>query len=147
MELIPKPLWDLNLRTKLGKAGWRRLRDGLAARSKPGCAICGSLAPLQGHEVWDYAETETTGTAMLQGVNFVCQDCSSIHHFGRFQQLLAERVITPQEYQRVIEHALRVNDCDTAKWEQHALVAKEAYDRRSNLRWAINYGPFGGYVS
>ena len=60
-------------------------------------AICGSVAPLQGHEVWDYAETETTGTATLRGVNFVWQDCSSIHHFGRFQQLLAEGVITRQE--------------------------------------------------
>jgi hypothetical protein len=143
MELIPQPLWGRNLRTKLGKKGWSSLRNALAARrKKQGCAICGSLAPLQGHEVWDYVETKTTGTATLRGIRFICQDCSSIHHFGRFQRLLAERVITLKEYERVIGHALRVNDCDMATWEQHGHETLEAWERRSKLRWTIDYGPF-----
>ena len=68
IELVPAPLWGQNLRTRLGNTGWRKLRNALAAQSKPGCAICGSLASLQGHEVWDYAETEKTGIAALRGV-------------------------------------------------------------------------------
>ena len=143
MELIPKPLWNQNLRTKLGKRRWSNLRNAVAAQSqKRGCAICGSLAPLQGHEVWDYAETETTGTATLREIRFICQDCSSIHHFGRFHLLLAEGVITSQEYERVIRHALRVNGCDIATWEQHGREALEAYKRRSKLSWTVDYGPF-----
>jgi hypothetical protein len=69
IELIPKPLWTQNLRTKLGKKGWSNLRNAVAAQSKKhGCAICGNLAPLQGHEVWDYVETETTGTATVREI-------------------------------------------------------------------------------
>ena len=142
MELVPKPLWNQNLRTKLGKKGWSSLRNSVATqRRKRGCSICGSLAPLQGHEVWDYVETETTGTATLRGIRFICQDCSSIHHFGRFQGLLAAGVITSQEYERVIRHALQVNDCDMATWEQHGREALEAYRRRSKLSWTVDYGP------
>jgi hypothetical protein len=143
MELIPEPLWGQNLRTRLGKAGWKKLRNAPTAQSNPGCAICGSLAPLQGHEVWDYAETGNTGTATLRGVRFICQDCSSIHHFGRFQKLLVTGVINPQEFQRVIEHALRVNGCDMATFRQHGREVKEAHDRRSKLSWTVDYGPFG----
>ncbi len=94
--------------------------------------------------MWDYVETETTGIATLRGLNFVCQDCSSIHHFGRFQKLFLSGTINAQEYQRVIKHALRVNDCDTATWQQHGLEAKKAYVRRSKLSWTVDYGPLGG---
>ena len=144
MELIPEPLWGQNLRTELGKTKWRRLRDALAARRKPGCAVCDSRAPLQGHEVWDYAETKTAGIATLQDINLICQDCSSIHHFGRFHLLFAQS--KPQEYERVIKHALRVNGCDMATWEQHGREAKAAYDRRSKLSWTVDYGWLGELV-
>jgi hypothetical protein len=82
MELVPKPLWNQNLRTKLGKKGWSSLRNSVA-----------------------------------QGV------------------------ITSQEYERVIRHALQVNDCDMATWEQHGREALEAYKRRSKLSWTVDYGP------
>ena len=43
----------------------------------------------------------------------------------------------------MIEHALRVNRCDKAAWQQHRREAKEVYDRRSTLSWTVDYGPFG----
>jgi hypothetical protein len=143
MELIPKPLWGQNLRAKLGKAGWSSMRDTLTARQGRKCATpgCGNSSPLYGHEVWDYAEKEVTGTATLRGVRMVCQDCHSIVHFGRFQSLLVEKAITKKEYDRVIAHALRINACGAAVWEQHGRETKEAYDRRSKLNWTVDWGP------
>jgi hypothetical protein len=140
MELVPRPLWGKNLRNKLGPKRWTSLRNAIAAqRKESGCAVCGSAAPLQGHEVWDYVETETTGIATLREIRLVCQDCSSTHHFGRFQSLPG---LTPEEYNRVKSHALRVNNCDMATWDEHGRESFETYERRKGLSWTVDYGPF-----
>jgi len=141
-ELIPRPLWGMNIRRVLGKKRWFRLRDAVTNYRGRTCAICGSTAPLQGHEVWNYAEKKRTGTATLADIRLVCQDCSSIHHFGRFQLLLASKVIPREEFERVMQHMMRVNDCTIAEWEKHAQEAQEAWQRRSKLRWKIDYGMF-----
>jgi hypothetical protein len=142
IELIPKPLWGMNIRTAIGKKRWFRLRDAVTTYRGRKCAICGSKAPLQGHEVWDYVEKKRTGTATLLDIRLVCQDCSSIHHFGRFQRLVASKVITREEFERVMQHMLRVNGCTIAEWEKHGQDAQEAWQRRSKLRWKIDYGMF-----
>lgn len=141
-ELIPQPLWGMNIRSMIGKKRWFRLRDAVTTYRRRMCAICGSTAPLQGHEVWDYAEKKRTGTATLRDIRLVCQDCSSIHHFGRFQRLLATKFITREEFERVMQHMLHVNGCTFAEWENHGKEAQEAWQRRSKLRWKIDYGMF-----
>lgn len=147
-ELIPAPLWGMNIRSAIGKKRWRRLRDAVTGYQKGASAICaicesyGDKAPLQGHEVWSYTEKRKTGTATLLDIRLVCQDCSSIHHFGRFQLLLADKVITREEFERVMQHMLRVNGCTIAEWEKHAQEVQEAWQRRSELRWKVDYGMF-----
>jgi len=130
----------------IGKKRWFRLRDAVTTSREQKCAICGSEAALQGHEVWDYAEKKRTGIATLLDIRLVCQDCSSIHHFGRFQTLLADKVITRKEFERVMQHMLRVNGCTIAEWEKHVQESWEAWQRRSKLRWTVDYGVFRRFL-
>src|SRR5712691_8837412 len=81
IELIPRPLWERNLRLSdgLGKARWGKLRHKLIEKNGARCTICGKTERLHGHEVWAYREKSTVGTAMLLRVEIVCIDCHDIH--------------------------------------------------------------------
>jgi hypothetical protein len=41
-----------------------------------------------------------------------------------------------------MQHMLCVNGCTIAEWEKHAQEAQEAWQRRSKLRWKVDYGMF-----
>jgi len=41
-----------------------------------------------------------------------------------------------------MQHMLRVNGCTIAEWEKYGQEAQEAWQRRSKLRWKIDYGMF-----
>ena len=50
IELIPKPLWEQNLRSSdgLGKFRWDKLRQTLIETNGARCAICGGTKKLRG---------------------------------------------------------------------------------------------------
>lgn len=145
-EMVPEPLWYRNLRSAIGKKRWFRLRDAATTYRGRECEICGrkerGKERLHGHEVWSYDEKRKTGTATLTDIRLVCQDCSSIHHFGRFRNLLASNVITSEEFQRVMKRMRRINRCTIADWEAHVQEADEVWRRRSELSWEVDYGNF-----
>jgi len=145
IELIPRPLWGKNLRTALGKHRWYRIRDDVAPENKKdGCEICGCRPPqpLLGHEAWEYEENRRTGIARLKGIKRICQDCSSIHHFGRTAKLAQSGVITPMEFERIIQHFLKVNKCTAEVFGSHFRDAQKVWHRRSNMKWIVDFGSF-----
>ena len=98
----------------------------------------------QGHEVWDYVEKRGPAPRRCSTSGW-CQDCSSIHHFGRFQRLVASKVITREEFERVM-HMLRVNGCTIAEWEKHGQDAQKHGNVAQNcagksigmFQWAVD---------
>lgn len=100
IELVPKPLWGRNLRSRegLGKARWDKFRQELIRSNGGRCAICGSGDRLHGHEVWGYREKKTVGTAVLLAVEIVCMDCHDIHHWARTTQLFRAGIIKHGRY-------------------------------------------------
>src|SRR5688500_5160974 len=101
IELIPKPLWEQNLRLNhaLGKGRCDKLRRRQIEERGARCAICGATdRKLHGHEVWDYRERRTRGTAVLLRVEIVCVDCHDIHHWGRTTKLFEAGTITAERY-------------------------------------------------
>jgi hypothetical protein len=93
--------------------------------------------PLLGHEVWD-VENGKTGIARLKEINRVCQDCSSIHHFGRTETLAKRGTITPEEFQRTIQHFQTVNNCDQTAFARHHREAWEEWRRRNEVAWDVD---------
>jgi predicted HNH restriction endonuclease len=80
MELVPKQLHGISL-YNVNRSGWVKLRKQTIAEHGAFCAICGATGGrLFGHEVWQYEERKTTGTATLIDIKIVCTDCHDIIH-------------------------------------------------------------------
>jgi hypothetical protein len=143
IELIPKPLWEVNLRSRdgLGKARWDKLRRKLIETNGTRCAICGSDGH-HGHEVWEYREKKTVGTAVLLRVEIVCIDCHDIHHWGRTTKLFQAGTITGDRYGFLRKHFRKVNGCRQQVFDDHALRSARVWLKRSKKRWKIDWGDF-----
>jgi hypothetical protein len=144
IELVPEPLWGVNLRSKdaLGDYRWRKLRKSLLDRQGPGCTICGDGNPARpiAHEVWDYKEDKRAGIAKLVQIDFVCIMCNSVLHFGRTRQLLREGGISLSGLQDVKEHFCRVNHCSMDDFETHVTSSDKEWQLRSAKKWSVDYG-------
>src|SRR5258708_4922258 len=133
IELIPKPLWESNLRLcdGLGKSRWDKLRHNLIKKNGARCATCGSTGHLHGHEVWEYREKKTIGTAVLLRVEIICIDCHDINHWGRTSKLFEDGIITANRYRLLRRHFRKVNGCRQQVFDNHFLRSARVWLRRS----------------
>lgn len=149
VELVPKPLWQRNLRSRegVGKKRWDKLRRELIKEHGAHCAICGATeSTLEGHELWDYRENEAAGTAVLLGIEIVCADCHDIHHWGRINKLLLAGDITAERYNHLRKHFRQVNRCRQEVFDRHYSQSLRLWEARSNKVWEIDWGPFKSSV-
>ena len=149
IELIPKALWEQNLRSGegLGKGRWDKLRRELTKEHGSRCAICGAIGKrLHGHEVWDYREKKTVGTSVLLRVEIVCVDCHDIHHWARTTKLFEAGKITAERYRNLRKHFRVVNGCRQEVFDDHFLQSARVWEERSKKRWKIDWGEFASLV-
>jgi hypothetical protein len=144
IELVPKPLWEQNLRSNdgLGKARWDKFRRKLIETDGARCAICGSAEKLHGHEIWAYREKKTVGTAVLLRVEIVCIDCHDIHHWARTTKLFQNGVITGDRYGFLRRHFRKINGCRQQTFDDHFLRSMRIWSKRSAKTWRVNWGDF-----
>jgi len=149
VELIPKPLWEQNLRVRdgLGKARWDKLRRQLIEKHGARCAICGATEHLHGHEIWDYREKKTVGTVVLLRVEIVCGDCHDIHHWGRRTKLFEAGTITAERYNHLKKHFRKVNHCRQEVFDNHFRLSARVWMTRSKKRWKVDWGDFAPAVA
>jgi hypothetical protein len=149
IELIPKPLWEHNLRSGegLGKARWDKLRRALVKEHGSRCAICGGVGKrLNGHEVWDYREKKTVGIAVLLRVEIICVDCHDIHHWARTTKIFEAGDITAERYKYLRRHFRTVNGCRQEVFDGHFLQSVRVWEARSEKHWKIDWGEFAPLV-
>jgi hypothetical protein len=113
----------------------------IAERGKS-CAICGSDDQPHDHEIWKYEEKRRTGIARLTGIEIICRDCHAIHHWGVTTRLLLEGAITSDEIRRLIRHACTINGCKPREFKRRADEATMVWERRSKLRWKLDWGGY-----
>lgn len=145
IELIPKPLWDRNLRSSegLGKGRWDKLRRQLIKEQGSRCAICGATGErLHGHEVWDYREKKTIGIAVLLRVEIVCVDCHDIHHWARTTKIFEAGNITAERYKYLRRHFRTVNGCRQEAFDDHFRQSARVWEVRYRKHWKIDWGEF-----
>jgi hypothetical protein len=150
IELVPKRLWEQNLRSSegLGKARWDKLRRQLIKERGAGCEICGAVGQrLHGHEVWDYREKKTAGTAVLLKVEIVCVDCHDIHHWARTTKLFEAGKVSVERYKHLRKHFRIVNGCRQEEFDKHFLQSALLWERRSKKEWKIDWGTFAPLVA
>lgn len=146
IELVPVPLWGLNMRKLLPQSQWRKFRKALIERQGQQCATCGELAArLNAHEAWQYDE-RAAPMATLVNVSLVCWHCHHVEHWGVTKSLVAQGALTSAALQDTIDHFCRLNGVSREDFSLHEIEATKVWERRSQLSWRIDYGPFTGWV-
>jgi hypothetical protein len=135
IELVPSTAWYKNLRLNFPHE-WEQIRKKCYYYAGNKCVICGKASPvLNCHEVWNY--NDETHTQKLEGFIALCSLCHHVKHIG-LAGILAGRGELDME--KVIEHFMKVNNCDRKTFEDHKSAAFKEFNRRSEHKWNLNLG-------
>jgi len=143
IEMVPAPLWEVNLRKFLPRSKWTSLRFELIEQRGTSCEVCGKdcsgKGKIQAHEEWIYSDDTKAGVARLSGIQLSCWHCHMCGHWGRLQQLSRTlRRAVPDS----IKHFCAVNGMSQLEFERHKTEAFDQWRRRSNLEWEVDWGDF-----
>jgi len=144
IELVPSPLWRLNLRSRLTRSKWKRLRERILQKEGLKCSVRGREAEskdLNCDEIWDYDDKHHM--AKLIGLRVVCRMCHLVKHFGKAGLLALEGDINSDD---LIEHFMSVNGCNFDTFQKHSEEAFQLFAERSKHQWTIDYGEFAALV-
>ena len=141
-ELVPTSTWYRNLRTAVPKATWDRLRRRVYAEHGYRCGICGARGRLNCHEVWEY--DDAARVQRLSGFVALCDWCHHVKHLVHTAGLASEAKL---DYERVVQHFMRVNGCGRDAFQEHRERAMEVYRRRSAEGWRVDLGEYEYLVS
>ncbi len=134
-ELVPASTWYRNLRAAVPRETWDRIRRRVYAEHGHRCGICGAKGRLSCHEVWAYDDEPRV--QRLSRLVALCDLCHHVKHLVHAAGLASEGKL---DYERVVEHFMRVNGCDRAAFEEHRERAMEVFRRRSAEEWRVDLG-------
>jgi len=131
VELVPSPVWYVNLRSELTKAEWDHVRKWCYKRANYTCEVCGGKGPkwpVECHEIWEFNDEEKTQT--LKGVIALCPDCHQVKHIG----LAGKR----GEGVKAQNHLAKVNGWTTKQTRKYIKEAFEIWEERSEHDWKVD---------
>ena len=130
IELVPKPTWNINLRSLVTKTKWDEIRHKSYERAKYRCEICGGKGikhPVECHEEWDYS---VSGIQRLSKVTSLCPNCHLVKHIGRAQ-------VTGQ-YEKAITHFIKTNQVSRKVADKYIQECFHTWEVRSKLPWRVD---------
>lgn len=133
IELIPASSWYDNIRKIFPKSGWDKIRKYVYAEYNNQCGICKSQERLHCHEVWDYDDEKHI--QKLKGFIALCQLCHHVKHIG-FAGIEASK--GKLDIEKVIQHFMKVNNCDRITFDKHYKEAFEKWEERSHYDWDLD---------
>jgi hypothetical protein len=83
IELVPRTCWFSNVRDRVSREDWDRMRKQVYEHAGRRCEVCGgrgSRHPVECHEVWEY--DETTAVQRLVRMVALCPACHEVKHMG-----------------------------------------------------------------
>lgn len=132
IELVPSTSWWKNLRAKIEKEKWDEVRRSTYAKYDYKCGICGSKGRMNCHELWEY--NDVSHVQKLKGFIALCDMCHHVKHIGLVGILASEGKL---DYDGVVQHFMRVNNCTREKFEKHKNKAFEIWEERSKYKWKL----------
>lgn len=135
VDLIPSTSWWENVRSKMPKAEWDRLRKHSYRMANYRCEVCegsgleqGYRWPVECHEVWSY--DEATRVQKLVRLISLCPKCHQVKHFGLAQ--------IKGQGAAALRHLMEVNSWTKAEAEAHVRQAFAVWQQRSKIQWRLN---------
>lgn len=135
IELVPTTSWGDNLRSRLSKADWDRVRKHTYRRANYRCEICGGAGfqqgynwPVECHEVWGYDDDQHVQT--LVRLIALCPRCHLVKHIGRAQQV--------GKFDEAMGQLRAVNGWDVDSAKAHIREAFRVWQERSRHQWTLD---------
>ena len=141
IELVPSTSWYDNLREYISKADWDEIRKQAYANYGYRCRICGAERRLNCHEIWEYDDKRHI--QKLVGFIALCGMCHHVKHIGLAGILASKGRL---DYEKVIEHFMKVNNCDRGTFEKHKEKAFKQWEKRSNNEWQVDLGEYKNII-
>jgi len=143
IELVPSTSWYDNLRKMIPRAKWDKLRKGVYAEYRHRCGICGAdSSRLNCHEIWEY--DDHNHEQRLLGFIAICDLCHHVKHIGLAGILASQGKL---DYEKVVEHFMKVNGCDRRTFEEHKKKAFAQWRERSRYEWKVDLGDYEDLVA
>ena len=138
VEMVPRTSWGDNLRSRLSKSDWDKLRKRQARFAGWRCEICGESGkdqgfnwPVEGHEIWSY--DDKTHVQKLDGIISLCPLCHKVKHFGRTANVDGTDAVVA-----ALKRLMRLNDWTLKQAEKHIKDAFDLWVERSTAPWSLN---------
>jgi len=141
IELVPSTSWYDNLRKVLPKSEWDKIRKKVYANYRHRCGICGAERRLNCHEVWEYDDKKYS--QKLLGFIALCDMCHHVKHIGLAGILASTGSL---DYEKVVEHFMKVNDCDEEIFKKHKERAFDEWRKRSQHEWRVDLGEYENII-
>lgn len=128
IELVPKPLWYINLRSALTPSQWDTLRKACYKRAGHKCEICGGKGqkwPVECHEIWEYDDIACVQT--LVGLIALCPDCHQVKHIGFAEQ--------NGKLKEAMNHLAKVNQWPEVITREYVIEQFALWKKRSQFSW------------
>jgi len=142
IELVPSTVWYSSLYRLLPREVWDKIRNEIIKNNGRKCQVCGETeGKMNLHEIWEYDDVKHV--QKLDGFILLCEMCHHVKHIGLAGILANEGKL---DYNEVIEHFCKVNDCTKKEFEKHRTEAFDVWQKRSEYEWKQDFGEYGGFI-
>lgn len=142
VELVPSTVWYSSLYRLLPREVWDRIRNEIISRNGRKCQVCGKTeGKMNLHEIWGCNDMKHV--QKLKGFILLCEMCHHVKHIGLAGILANEGKL---DYNDVIEHFCKVNDCTKEDFEKHRTEAFDVWHKRSLYEWKQDFGEYGEFI-
>lgn len=141
-ELVPSTVWYSSLYRLLPGEVWNNIRNGIIEENGRKCQICGETeGRMNLHEIWRY--DDRNHMQKLEGFILLCEMCHHVKHLGLAGILAGEGKL---DYNDVIKHFCRVNECKPKDFNSHEKLAFEVWSKRSQHPWKQDFGKYKEFI-
>jgi len=142
IELVPSTVWYSSLFRLLPIKVWNRIRNEIIKNNGRKCQICGETeGTMNLHEIWEY--NDVNHVQKLKGFVLLCGMCHHVKHIGLAGILANEGKL---DYNEVIKHFCRVNNCSENDFEENVDKAFEIWRERFKHQWKQDFGKYEKFI-
>jgi hypothetical protein len=137
LELIPSGAGGVNLRTRLKKDEWDKIRRYVYKQANYRCELCGQAGdtyPVECHEIWRWRYARAIPQQRLFRCAALCPKCHQGKHLG-----LTKQMKTQVQYARIVSHIKKLNRWVQSDFDAYLLNYLVNHDfLRSIPKWRLS---------